>query len=359
LEAALVLERERPDEASRKRVGGGRSRTISRTFCLVPARLEASLFDLLERHFAEDPQVSVIVDRRGAERRGQSRRTDALGGLPADGDRRRVRSQTGRRMFDRRGVAVTIDPRPLPRRARSHASEIVFVDCIEQTGDRLKDAEAARLVASFQSGDVSAFTTLYERYFDGVWGYLRLLLRDHHEAEDAAQQTFTKAFEALPTFELRLGTPFRSWLYRIARNEALNHLRKHKRVAIEEPDRVALRCEASVPEMPHDMLGWLSDSELLVFMERLPASQRQALALRYIVGLRTEELAEVLGRSPQAVRKLEHRALRFLEERMTTSRTRAGAKLQRVGMLVRLRRLPVLGARRFSLGPSGRARQSW
>jgi len=270
-------------------------------------------------------------------------------------------------MFERRGVMVAFDiPPALPRRARRHAHELTFFEWLEQPVERIRDADSARLVARFQSGEQAAFTLLYERYFDGIYSYLCMLLRDQHEAEDAAQQTFTKAFLALPGYQLRAGTPFRGWLFRIARNEALCHLRKHKRVDVEEPGRLELRREAAGHELnlPHDMLGWLSDSQLIGLIERLPPAQRQVLALRYIVGMRTSELAQVLGRSPQAIRKLEHRALRHLEERMTPTRRSTGTKLQRVGMLVRLRRAPVLASRRFALRLSqhpatARPRRTW
>jgi RNA polymerase sigma-70 factor (ECF subfamily) len=268
-------------------------------------------------------------------------------------------------MFERRGVTATTKAPALPRRARRHLAELCFVETIQHSAKRIEDADSARLVAEFQLGDQSAFSKLYERYFNDVYGYLRMLLCDYHEAEDATQQAFTKAFLALPGFQLRAGTPFRAWLFRIARNEALGHLRKSKRVDVEDPETIDGRRNGPELALPHDALGWLSDSQLIGLIERLPAAQRQTLALRYIVGMQTSEMAEVLGKSAQAIRKLEHRALRHLEERLTPGRQATPSRLQRVGMLARLRRAPVLGARRFSLTLSQhpaslmRARRSW
>jgi RNA polymerase sigma-70 factor, ECF subfamily len=213
----------------------------------------------------------------------------------------------------------------------------------ERDGD---DAVDAQVVVRVQRGDLDAFVALYERHFSRVYGYLRVLLRDHHEAEDLTQQTFTKAYQALPGFQLRAGKPFRCWLFRIARNEALSHLRKHGRIDVEQTDRIEMRIES--PSAPN-ALSWLSDAEILLFVERLPCAQRQVLMMRYGLSLTTQEVADVLARTPVAVRKLEHRALRFLEVRLESIGRRSSRTCERTAMLVRLRRAPVLGARRFAL----------
>jgi RNA polymerase sigma-70 factor (ECF subfamily) len=204
-------------------------------------------------------------------------------------------------------------------------------------------------VLRFQRGDRSGFVDLYERHFSRIYGYLRVLLRDHHEAEDAAQQTFVKAYQAMPAFKVRRGTPFRCWLFRIARNEALGHLRKHGRIQVEQIEKIELRRDgASAPAV----LNWLTDSEVLVFVERLPPTQRQVLAMRYGLSMTTQETADALDRTPVAVRKLEHRALRFLEQRLESTGRHSVGRAQRVATLARLRRAPVLSSRRFALaGP--------
>lgn len=215
--------------------------------------------------------------------------------------------------------------------------------------DSSEDCLDARTVRAFQGGDRTVFVDIYERHFARIYSYLRVLLRDHHEAEDATQQTFVKAYQALDGYQLRPGAPFRCWLFRIARNEALGHLRKHGRLQIEQTEKVELRIDGPSAPAP---LSWLSDHEVVLFIERLPTAQRQVLAMRYGLSLTTQETADVLGRSPVAVRKLEHRALRFLEARLAST-GRGTRRAERAAMLVRLRRAPVLGARRFALaGPA-------
>lgn len=226
------------------------------------------------------------------------------------------------------------------------ADDTIAGSAADFDGDDARDADVVR---RFQRGEVVAFVELYERHFSRIYGYLRVLLRDHHEAEDAAQQAFTKAYQALGGFELRSGKPFRCWLFKIARNEALNHMRKQGRIHVELTERIELHIDGPCPP---DSLRWLSDAEVLGFIERLPETQRHVLALRYGLSMSTREVAEVLNRSPVAIRKLEHRALRFLEHRLAAVGRRGTGHVERAASLMRLRRAPVLRARRFVLLPA-------
>ena len=296
---------------------GGASVTAGRPtiYCVIPRELANELHEPLRDHFRSDPHVKVIVDFRNGDRRANGDRRGEVA-APAD-DRRRIRSETGRRVSERRALTVALEPLDLPRKARRHLDRIGFFERLEPTSQRALDADNARLVMRFQAGEQSAFTDLYMRNFDSVYTYLRVALKDHHEAEDAAQQVFINTLEALPRFELRRGKPFRAWLFRIARNQALTHLRKQRNVDVEDPEDLDRRRQ-TVGEMDSDRraLEWLTDTELLILIERLPVAQRQAITLRYMLGLTTEEMATALDRSTMAVRKLEHRALRFLEQRL-------------------------------------------
>lgn len=322
----------------------------TRSICVVP-RSSSPIADELREHF-DSGEVLVVVEARRSDRRVRIRR-DAGDPTPPDADRRRVRSDTGRRLFERRGLLVAGGAPKLPPRLRGCTDGVLWFEHVGRRSSVADDAQMARLVARFQAGDEEAFVELYLKCFDRVYGFLNLLLRDHHAAEDAAQQTFVKAYQALPAFQLRAETPFRAWLLRIARNEGLGHLRKLGRVAVEEPQRLDLRRERPCADVPLTSKGWLSDTELMRLVERLPEAQRQVLALRYMLGLKTDELAAVVGRTPQAVRKLEHRALRFLEQRLQATRAPVSdTRLERASSLIRLRRAPVLGARRWALALS-------
>jgi RNA polymerase sigma-70 factor (ECF subfamily) len=186
------------------------------------------------------------------------------------------------------------------------------------------------------------------RYFDRVYAYLRIALDDVHAAEDATQQVFTQVFEAFPRYELRR-QPFRAWLFVIVRNHAINQLQKQRRLEVVDPQELDRRRELrDVSDEGLRALGWISDRELLLFVERLPLPQRQVLVLRYLIDLSTDEIAAVLGRSTTDVRTLDYRARGFLRKRLT-----ALGRDSASGDMIRMRRwgkpASVLRSRRFAL----------
>jgi RNA polymerase sigma-70 factor (ECF subfamily) len=148
------------------------------------------------------------------------------------------------------------------------------------------------------------------------------MLRDPTEAEDIVQQTFTRAFEALPRFEVRDEAHFYGWLFRIAHNAALNHRRKHHRVAMSEELSMRVGWELVDASLTSDMrVGWIDDAHLMESFERLPALQRKVLILRFLLDMETEKIANALSITPTNVRTAQSRAISSLRIRATT-RTR-------------------------------------
>jgi RNA polymerase sigma-70 factor (ECF subfamily) len=327
---------------------GGGERAI--VYCLVPRDLAPKLHEQLRRHFAGDPSVEVVVERRAGDRRGAEARRAASGaGSSRAVDRRAIRSVTGRRAGERRAPLVAVRAPLLPRRSRPYAGRLVFVERLEPSAQHAENIDTARLVLRLQAGDSEAFSLLYMRYFDRVYGYLRVLLHDPHGAEDAAQHVFMKAFEAIPRYEHR-GQPFQAWLFTIVRNHALNELRRRRRLDLVDPSELANEGD-DLEQRPEGFaaLDWITDWELMLFIERLPLTQRQVLLLRYMLDLSFKEIAQVLDRSTEDVRSQHKRALGFL-------RVRLGALGgERRGERARMRRcVPearVLRHRRFALDP--------
>jgi RNA polymerase sigma-70 factor (ECF subfamily) len=174
----------------------------------------------------------------------------------------------------------------------------------------LADVAAAR-------AERAAFATLYRRYLDRVYGYCFYQLGDHHDAEDATERTFMAALRGLDRFEDR-GSTFRAWLFRIARNTVANAHRSRRRRRTEPlPDSF----ERPAPNADPAGLVALADELRAVrhAIAEMPDDRRQVIVLRFVDGLSTAEVAEVLDRSPGAVRVLLHRALRDLAARLARS----------------------------------------
>src|SRR3990170_3596227 len=102
----------------------------------------------------------------------------------------------------------------------------------EWRGHMASDVSATQdsaLVAGASAGDRDAMAELYNRHFDGVYDFVRRMMRDADEAADVVQDVFLKAMTAIGS--LKKGERFRPWLFSIARNTALNRLEKQKRIA--------------------------------------------------------------------------------------------------------------------------------
>ena len=319
-------------------------------YCLVPAGLAAALYEPLREHFGGDPSVQVVVERREADRRTPRERRDRRESDAERSERRRVRSASGRRIADRRALTAAATPPPLPRKARKHAEQLVFVERLEPAVEPARDVDSKRLVVRYQGGDEAAFGELYLRYFNPVYTYARVALSDHHEAEDVTQQVFIRALSALARYELRPGIPFRGWLFSIARNVVVTAITKRSGVVIDTPDQLETLREGEDDREPSvtEALGWLTDSEVAMFVERLPLAQRQVLTLRFMLDLTSEEVAQVLGRSHTSVRKLQSRALETLARRLAAV-GRTSARPGPVPVRRRLQPIPVVVRRKFAL----------
>jgi len=286
------------------------------TYCLVPRDLAPKLHDLLRRHFHDDPGTEVVVERRDSERRDEAERR-AIDRPAGHTDRRRILGRGGRRVGERRAALVGGELRGLPRRARPHADRIMFVERLEPSEQRVEDLDTARAITRLQSGERDAFAILYMRYFDRVYSYLKVVFGDDdHTVEDAVQEVFVRVLAALPRYERR-ERPFRAWLFTIVRNHVLTQLERQGRVDLTDPAVLDSWREGADESASLGSLDWITDRELMLFIERLPLPQRQVLVLRFMVGFSHREVAAILGRSESDVSVAQSRALRFLRERLT------------------------------------------
>ena len=157
------------------------------------------------------------------------------------------------------------------------------------------------------------FTELYRTHLRDVYSYAYYRVGNHHDAEDLTEQTFLQAYRHFERAQRESdGRPLRPWLIRIAHNLAANLYRDRSR-------RPSSPIDESTPlTAPHTteqlVEGREELSRVLDGVDRLPDDRREALIMRFALGMDNREIARALGRSDGATKVLIHRAIKQLEE---------------------------------------------
>jgi RNA polymerase sigma factor (sigma-70 family) len=167
----------------------------------------------------------------------------------------------------------------------------------------------AKLIAMARGGNPAAFETIVDRYQGRLLGFCRQMLGSTEDAEDVLQEVFVNAYKAMLADEREIN--LRPWLYRIARNRCLNHLRKPTADAQESMDMVPEVEAASTAEKVHNREEF---RQLLVDVKKLPETQRAALLLREMDALSYEEIAAAMETTVPSVKSLLVRARISLAE---------------------------------------------
>ena len=174
---------------------------------------------------------------------------------------------------------------------------------ISVTAPLLRLRSDEQLVALFRAGNDAAFSVIHDRYRQRLFVYSRQMLGgSRQDAEDALQDVFLRAYSSLRGSDRPVS--LRAWLYRVAHNRCIDHLRKPVPPAIDlfETSRRPLHDPTIDAERRDDLRRLIAD------IRRLPEQQRSALLMREMDGLSYAELAEALGVSLQAVKSLLVRA---------------------------------------------------
>lgn len=156
------------------------------------------------------------------------------------------------------------------------------------------------LVERVQAGDKSAFDLLVKKYQHKIIGLISRYIYDHHEAMDVAQETFIKAYRAMPNF--RGDSAFYTWLYRIAINTAKNHLvakgRRPPDTDVDAEDAQYFESDSDLRDIENPENALYRDELQRVInqvLDKLPEDLRAALTLREFEGLSYEEIAQVMN----------------------------------------------------------------
>src|SRR5829696_6967020 len=176
----------------------------------------------------------------------------------------------------------------------------------------MDDETLDRLVEKAREGDSEAFGAIFDAYAAPIHRFIASRVHRPADAEDLTQLVFVKALEALPRYESR-GIPFGCWLFRLARNAVIDHVRtRHDHAELDSviqwtngdagPDEIA------VVRQEIDAVGSA--------LAALTDEQREAIALRFFAGLSARETAEAMGKQEGTVRGLQFRAIASLRRQL-------------------------------------------
>jgi RNA polymerase sigma-70 factor (ECF subfamily) len=173
------------------------------------------------------------------------------------------------------------------------------------------------ILAAARAGDERATTALVERYARPVHSLCFRMLGNAADAEDAAQESFVRAFQGLGRYDE--ARPFATWLLSIASHHCIDRLRRRRLSEVSLDALPPWRWRAGHIEDPEDVAGRVLEAERIQhLLMRLPDDYRLVIVLRYWHDLGYGEIAHVLGETESAVKSRLHRARRILARALET-----------------------------------------
>ncbi len=166
------------------------------------------------------------------------------------------------------------------------------------------------------------FSELYKTHLRDVYSYAYYRVGNHHDAEDLTEQTFLQAYRHFERAQRESnGRPLRPWLIRIAHNLAANLYRDRSRKPASPIDDTT---PLAAPHTTEQLVeGREQAKHVLEGVQRLPEDRREALIMRFALGMDNREIARALGRSDGATKVLIHRAIRQLQQTVAEEPTLA------------------------------------
>jgi RNA polymerase sigma-70 factor, ECF subfamily len=182
-------------------------------------------------------------------------------------------------------------------------------EVVGQRSIPLQDEES--LVRRAQQKDSEAISQLYEAYFDKIYRYIALRVRNETEAEDLTQQVFMKMLQSIASYKIK-GLPFSSWIYRIAHNQVVDFLRQQNKKSTVDIEGIPLPDTGDAPQ--HIMEQEVDIEQLKRATQKLTPSQQEVLSLRFANELSIAQCAEIMGKTEGAIKALQHSAVLALRK---------------------------------------------
>ena len=197
----------------------------------------------------------------------------------------------------------------------------------KRTVRKQKDFSDNQLVRVIRRGDVERYAELITRYRGKLFAYLYCLVGQKDEVDDLLQNVFIKVYKNLARFDQ--SRKFSSWIYRIAHNEAVNHIkRKYLKKFVSWEDIVTTKDQLEMSSLEDNASEeWIKNErikEVHDIVDRLPMKYKQVLILRYFSGKSYKEMAEIIGKPVNTVGTLINRAKERLHEEIKNEEARVG-----------------------------------
>jgi RNA polymerase sigma-70 factor, ECF subfamily len=154
---------------------------------------------------------------------------------------------------------------------------------------------------------------LYEEYYDRITRYAYVHIGDRNDAEDIAGETFLKALKTLDSYQER-GIPIQAWLFKIAHNLVVDHLRKKAKVKLQPMDLTPV---ASDEDPVEEVEKSIKLEKVKSAMKNLTDDQRTVVGLRFLGGMTSREVAQIMNKNDGAVREMQRAAIEKLRNILT------------------------------------------
>ena len=190
---------------------------------------------------------------------------------------------------------------------------------IEKTDDEL--------IEEYLAGNQEAFSVIIKRHTPSVYGFVRKHMRTSTDAEDVTQETFIKAWKKIDTY--RIGENFKTWLFSVARNTAIDMLRKRRQTVFSDIETEEISLSEIVPDsepLADELFAKGQDTEFLNrCLEKLTPEARDILLLHYTNDFTFDQIGKILGKPLNTVKSIHRRALlnlrKIIEAPKTDSRS--------------------------------------
>lgn len=161
----------------------------------------------------------------------------------------------------------------------------------------------------------SAIAALYETHFERVARYITVRIGNFQEAQDLASEVFIRALRSADSYK-DTGAPLEAWIFRIAHNISIDHLRQKERRPAQVPVEAIFSLASDEPDPIEGIHQQEEAKRLHDALLQLTEAQRQILSLRFGGELSSEEIARIVGKKPGAVREMQSAAIRKLRQVM-------------------------------------------